>query len=406
MTTTTTSTTTNTAPREAMSQAGDQPIHAPSLAIVMRDSNAHALVWIQIAKPGSFRGHAAGAFEMNAQTFAEIIRNANSRAIPIDFEHASEQPATHGSIPVLGAPAQGWITKLEIRSDGLWGLTQWGDLAKKYIRAGQYKFLSPAIVFGAKDRVTGQPIGARLSSVALTNNPFLDGMAPVTAKDATKGPTPAAAGAPTSTLAPLAPDGTAHPDTTHPTSTPGPVATLPDPPKLIEADDDGDETEMSEPAACASCDELAAKCTALTTENEELRAKLAVYDERELAAMVANAKVWGAPQAESVLMSLARSNKEAFAEAWPMIPANQAHLARSIATGPGRRDAPPDIEVRTVAMRNATPPLPEIDDFVQAIEAEAKAKGIVKSREVVFIEAHERRIDAAARLRREAGFGG
>lgn len=143
-------------------------------------------VWIQVAKPGKFQGHAAGAFEMNAQTFSEIVHNfgrSTNRAVPVDFEHASEQGPTEGSIPVLGAPAQGWITKLELRSDGnLWGLVQWGDLAKKYIRAGQYKFLSPAIVFGSKDRVTGKPIGARLSSVALTNNPFLDGMQPIAAK--------------------------------------------------------------------------------------------------------------------------------------------------------------------------------------------------------------------------------
>lgn len=143
-------------------------------------------VWIQVAKPGKFSGHVAGAFEMNARTFAEIIHNFSAqknRAIPIDFEHASEQAPTSGSIPTMGAPAQGWITKLELRADGnLWGLCSWGDLAKKYIRAGQYKFLSPAIVFGSKDRVTGKTIGARLSSVALTNSPFLDGMQPIAAK--------------------------------------------------------------------------------------------------------------------------------------------------------------------------------------------------------------------------------
>lgn len=143
-------------------------------------------VWIQVAKQGEFKGHAAGAFKMNAQTFSEIIHNFSNQGnkfIPVDFEHASEQAPTSGSIPHTGAPAQGWITKLEMRADGnLWGLVHWGDLAKKYIRAGQYKFLSPAIVFGSKDRVTGKSIGARLSSVALTNSPFLDSMQPIAAK--------------------------------------------------------------------------------------------------------------------------------------------------------------------------------------------------------------------------------
>lgn len=157
-----------------------------SVVIEMKSVVDGTPVWIQLAKPGVFRGHAAGKFEMNAATFAQIISNFNAQAnklIPVDFEHASEQHPTEGSIPYSGAPAQGWISKLELRADGnLWGLVSWGELARGYIKKGQYKFLSPAIVFGAKDRVTGKPCGARLSSVALTNNPFLDGMQPVAAK--------------------------------------------------------------------------------------------------------------------------------------------------------------------------------------------------------------------------------
>lgn len=151
----------------------------------LSDPNAKQ-VWIQVAKQGKFRGHAAGPFEMSLQTFEEIIRNfkaSQNQSIPVDFEHASEQEPTEGSIPVNGAPAQGWILDLKIGNDGnLYGLVEWLPLAREYIQKKQYKFLSPAIVFGAKDRVTGKAIGARLSSVALTNNPFLDGMAPLAAK--------------------------------------------------------------------------------------------------------------------------------------------------------------------------------------------------------------------------------
>lgn len=180
-------------------------VHVPTAAVItpeMRECSLHGevvdlvtmgvdeepgkLVWVQVAKQGKFRGHAAGPFEMTLGTFEEIIRNfrnSQNKTIPFDFEHASEQEPTEGSIPSEGAPAQGWIHDLKIGEDGnLWGLTEWLPLARKYIKNKQYKFLSPAIVFGAKDRVTGKPIGARLSSVALTNNPFLDGMAPLAAK--------------------------------------------------------------------------------------------------------------------------------------------------------------------------------------------------------------------------------
>lgn len=145
-------------------------------------------VWIQIAKVGAFKGHPAGPFEMTPATFDEIVRNfraTSNRRIPIDFEHASETDPTSGSIPTVGAPAQGWIVDLDNRgAAGLWGLVEWGDRAREYIRSGAYRYISPAIRFGSRDRVTGQQIGARLTSAGLTNQPFLDGMAPLAARDA------------------------------------------------------------------------------------------------------------------------------------------------------------------------------------------------------------------------------
>ncbi len=143
-------------------------------------------VWNQIAKQGSFAGHVSGPFKMDLTTFEEIVTNfkaTKNRAVPIDYEHASEQDPTSGSIPVNGAPAQGWIRDLKIEDGNLWGLVEWGAQAREQIRAGQYKFFSPAIVFGKKDRVTGKPCGAYLSSGALVNSPFLDGMKPLAAKD-------------------------------------------------------------------------------------------------------------------------------------------------------------------------------------------------------------------------------
>jgi hypothetical protein len=145
------------------------------------------LVWNQLTKLGAFRGHPSGPFEITRMTNAEILRNfraTQNQKIPIDFEHASEQDPTAGAIPTEGAPAQGWIHDLDDRGvAGLWGLVEWLEPARTYVKQGKYKFFSPAIRFGAKDRVTGQPIGARMTSGALTNNPFLDGMMPLAASD-------------------------------------------------------------------------------------------------------------------------------------------------------------------------------------------------------------------------------
>jgi phage I-like protein len=142
--------------------------------------------WVQVAQLGRFAGHASGPFELTTRTFDEIVANFENDGLPVpwDFEHASEQDPTEGTVPLTGTPAQGWIHALENRgAAGLWALVEWGPLAKEYVQSGKYKFCSPAIRFGCKDRVTGKPIGARLSSVALTGSPFLRDMEPLAAKD-------------------------------------------------------------------------------------------------------------------------------------------------------------------------------------------------------------------------------
>ncbi len=166
--------------------ASDIRCDGVELPVSMADT-ATGPVWIQLAKVGTFRGHPAGPFELTPAIFTEICANFNATAnlrIPIDFEHASEQPSAEGSIPQEGAPAQGWITQLDNRGmDGLWGLVEWLEPARSYILDRKYRYFSPAIRFGAKDRVSGRPIGARMTSGALTNSPFLDGLAPLAARD-------------------------------------------------------------------------------------------------------------------------------------------------------------------------------------------------------------------------------
>lgn len=143
------------------------------------DGTPKKLVWIQLAECGAWKGHVAGPFEMTPATFSEVVRNFEARGLPIpfDYEHASELAATEGSVPQSGAPAPGWAHRLDNRGvGGLWGLVEWLDKARKQIKAGEYAFLSPTMRFGCKDSKSGQPIGARLTSVALTNQPFLAGL--------------------------------------------------------------------------------------------------------------------------------------------------------------------------------------------------------------------------------------
>lgn len=157
----------------------------PSVAITMAAEPVSRSA-IQIARPGDFKGHPQGGFAMDGETFAGIIRNfeaSRNRRVPVDYEHATEMVSAPGVLQ-HGAPAVGWVTSLEVRGDDLWATVEWCDpAAVEAIRSGRYAYCSPAIVFGAIDPESGESIGARLTSVALTNRPFLDGMEPVTARD-------------------------------------------------------------------------------------------------------------------------------------------------------------------------------------------------------------------------------
>lgn len=173
--------------------AGDEPkavtFRGESAEIVCRDAvGVGNRTLNQIGRYGDFKGHHQGPFKIDAKVFAEVKRNFDAtlnRRVRVDYEHMSE--ILPDGVALHGAPAVAWVVGLDIRPDGtLWAEFEWVDpVAVEHVRAKRYLYLSPAITFDARDKVTARPIGARLTSVGLTNNPFLDGMAPVTASDTT-----------------------------------------------------------------------------------------------------------------------------------------------------------------------------------------------------------------------------
>lgn len=159
--------------------------------------------WVQIGQEGEWQGHVVGPFELTRAKFEEAIANLHAHpsykpgapmasaeqinsgmydVIPWDFHHASEQAATSGTIPTTGAPSQGWVMELELRNDSatgktqFWSFTRFLEPLKGYINAGKYKWCSMTLYFDATDPVSGKNIGTYLSSVAATNDPFIQGM--------------------------------------------------------------------------------------------------------------------------------------------------------------------------------------------------------------------------------------
>lgn len=153
--------------------------------------------WVQIATEGRYLGYKGGAqpFAFTRETFEQIIRNFRRNpaykqdangvgcegVVPWDFGHASEAEPTAGTVPIGGVPAQGWACELGLRNGArgeaqLWALTRFLEPARSYIRNEQYKWASVSVLFNAVDPRTGEAVGAVLTSVALTNTPFIEGM--------------------------------------------------------------------------------------------------------------------------------------------------------------------------------------------------------------------------------------
>jgi phage I-like protein len=153
-----------------------------------------APTWVQVARAGNFKGYGGGGFTFDRATFERIVGNFHrhpayargaSDVVPWDFHHASE--ANPSDVATVGAPAQGWVRELEVRQGQggaeLWALTRWLEPARSYIKAGRYRWASVVVDFGARDPESGDKLGPTLVSVAITNNPFIEGMSPLVAAD-------------------------------------------------------------------------------------------------------------------------------------------------------------------------------------------------------------------------------
>lgn len=172
-------------------------------AAAVETTDAAKPVWVQVASSGTFMGHPdfPEGIVFDKALFDGLVANLHAhpsfeagpdglgmaKVVPFDYEHASEMDPTSGSIPQGGAVAPGWVLDLQVRdaAEGggveLWALTKWGEKARQQIKAEEYAWTSVAIWRKAVDPVSGEDIGPVLTSVALTNQPFVQGMAPLAA---------------------------------------------------------------------------------------------------------------------------------------------------------------------------------------------------------------------------------
>jgi phage I-like protein len=144
--------------------------------------------WFHIAPHGTFP-HPNGALQViDAEaceamlgTFNEEARQANFPGLLVDFDHFSHDPAQ----PTTAA---GWIGALEHRGDGLYAQIRWSDLGHQALTGGRYRLASPVWNRADCDQWTAPAVDGRetvhlrprrLDRLALTNDPNLPGLAPL-----------------------------------------------------------------------------------------------------------------------------------------------------------------------------------------------------------------------------------
>jgi len=182
-------------PKYKASKAQARAARGQVVKLATEATGDERVVWVQVARAGDYLGYKGGdlPFRFTRVTFEQAIRNLHAHpsfqagadgvgtadVIPWDFEHASAMPA--GAIAADGAPAQGWTRDMEIRTgadgrDELWALTRWLEPAATYIKEGRYQGASVSMDLNAIDGESGERVGARVLSIAMTNDPFIEGM--------------------------------------------------------------------------------------------------------------------------------------------------------------------------------------------------------------------------------------
>lgn len=137
--------------------------------------------WYQIAATGEFKHKPTGlnqiidaeACQGMADDFAQRAAEPNFGGILIDFDHFSLDPDK-------ASEAAGWITAVEPRESGLWAQIRWSDAGKAAVTGGRYRFVSPVWMQGDCESCGNKKVRPmRLKNCALTNDPNIPGMVPL-----------------------------------------------------------------------------------------------------------------------------------------------------------------------------------------------------------------------------------
>lgn len=113
------------------------------------------------------------ACEAIVNRFNDEASGSNFPGLLVDYDHFSQDTDKPSE-------AAGWITVLENREDGIWAQIRWSDKGQEAVAGGRYRLVSPVWKRGDCDTLdNGRVRPLRLDSVALTNDPNLKGLVPL-----------------------------------------------------------------------------------------------------------------------------------------------------------------------------------------------------------------------------------
>lgn len=141
--------------------------------------------WQELAKVGTYAGYWGGGFILTDAMLDAMVVNFKDPAI------SNQRPVTIGH--EWGEPeAVGWILDLKVEGDTLLGLIEFNDDMVNKVRSGAYKYFSIEAELEQRDPEsgeivaapvhpnTGEPLLAVLTGLAVTNQPFIRGLKPIT----------------------------------------------------------------------------------------------------------------------------------------------------------------------------------------------------------------------------------
>lgn len=131
--------------------------------------------WVHLASIGEHphdNGEEAVVQVVDSAAVDRMVREFQAEGRPrlLDFDHESRD-ASKSTV------AAGWVEEVQARANGLWGRVRWSDQGQLAVGNGRFRFISPVwtVTKLGGDRV--RPV--RLLDAALTNQPNLSGMLPI-----------------------------------------------------------------------------------------------------------------------------------------------------------------------------------------------------------------------------------